>query len=184
MKSFQGASFLILKGIFFLFYPSLHVCEWMRGFIWQGPCVQARGPHLGAALPWGLFSSTFTHSSCCPTLLSFTLFNLILCYKNLVLKLYFYFFNHVGRMLPESKTQNFVKIKDDINLENVKILKERHSLGHTVMPVRNGMYAFDLWFLNMKAALDHTSPLLWSFISRFSASQFSQEYEVEDSRLN
>lgn len=47
-------------------------------------------------------------------------------------------------MLPESKTQNFVKIKDDINLENVKILKERHSLGHTVTPVRNGMYAFDL----------------------------------------
>lgn len=30
-------------------------------------------------------------------------------------------------MLPESKTQNFVKVKDDINLGNVKILREAHS---------------------------------------------------------
>ena len=39
-------------------------------------------------------------------------------------------------MLPESKTQNFVKVKDDINLGNVKILRL------TAMPVKNGMYAF------------------------------------------
>lgn len=140
----------------------------MRGFMWQGPCVQARGPHLGAVLPWGLFSSTFTHSSCCPTLLSFTLFNLILCcYKKLSFKIIFLLFQSCRQDVTRIKNPEFHEDKGWHNLENVKILKERHSLGHTVMSVRNGMYAFDLWFLNMKAALDHTSPLLWSFIPHF-----------------
>lgn len=129
------------KYIFYFIHPS-HVCQWMRGSCGRAMCTGQRTT-FGSSSTTRLIFQHFYPPILLPKLLSFTLFYVTLCsYKNLVLKLYFkknifLLFQSCRQDVTRIKTQNFVKVKDDINLGNVKLLRL------TAMPVRNGMYAFD-----------------------------------------